>query len=489
MSSLSVLTDEQIKELLESMTVDELEAFYMDLRGALHDYSVGSQPDEEDADIHQPHRTTINSSRTGATSLFMPSSSPAGLGVKVITLSPPPKTTTTTTTTTENEALSSKPKIKPTGAITLFASTGQPVGILHASTLTAFRTALASACLVIKRNRVHTITAFGSGEQAYWHIRLALMLRGDTIRHVNIINRTFSEGAKNILKRFYVVPTDVKKREGWADAEFGMLTPGYGEYARLLRDQVRAADVIFCCTPSQEPLFQHSILTSGEGRRKGRLIVAIGSYTPDMIELPLEVVHQAVKTHEHGHRHFHKHAVEGGVVVVDTLDGALKEAGEVIQGELSPNQLIELGELVMLHRIKMDEESSSDTGSYMSSEGSSAPTSEFDKLDLSSGPSMSTIFSSSSTENGGSNSQPGSRPSSPSRSSSRQLFHRRRSSHRSAEQQQKKKKDREDHMCRWLQGGNVIYKSVGLGLMDLTVGLRVIEFAKQKGVGTHVDGF
>lgn len=145
----------------------------------------------------------------------------------------------------------------------------------------------------------------------------------------------------------------------------------------------------------------------------------------------------------------------------------------------------------MLHRIKMDEESSSDAGSFLSSEGSSAPASEFEKLDLSSGPSMSTVFGS---EDGGdgSGSRPNSRPSSPSRngSSAGSIFHRRKSSHsRSGSDREKKKKDQEDHMCRWLQAGNVIYKSVGLGLMDLTVGMKVIDFAKQKGVGTHVEGF
>lgn len=79
--ALSVLTDEQIKGLLESLTSDELESFYLDLKGALHDYSVGSQSDD-DSDIHQPHRTIIKSSQTGATTLFMPSGSPAGVGVK-----------------------------------------------------------------------------------------------------------------------------------------------------------------------------------------------------------------------------------------------------------------------------------------------------------------------------------------------------------------------------------------------------------------------
>lgn len=79
--SLSVLTDEQIRLLLESLTVDELETFYVNLKGALHDYSNGSQVAGE-SDIHQPHRQSVNSSRTGATTLFMPSSSPAGVGVK-----------------------------------------------------------------------------------------------------------------------------------------------------------------------------------------------------------------------------------------------------------------------------------------------------------------------------------------------------------------------------------------------------------------------
>lgn len=79
--SLSVLTDEQIRLLLESLTVDELESFYMNLKGALHDYSNGSQVPGE-SDIHQPHRQAVNSSRTGTTTLFMPSTSTAGVGVK-----------------------------------------------------------------------------------------------------------------------------------------------------------------------------------------------------------------------------------------------------------------------------------------------------------------------------------------------------------------------------------------------------------------------
>jgi len=40
-----------------------------------------------------------------------------------------------------------------------------------------------------------------------------------------------------------------------------------------------------------------------------------------------------------------------------------------------------------------------------------------------------------------------------------------------------------------LTRGNVLYKSVGLGLMDLTVGHDLVTLAREKGVGTHIDDF
>ncbi len=59
-----------------------------------------------------------------------------------------------------------------------------------------------------------------------------------------------------------------------------------------------------------------------------------------MHEIPRELLLQATRS-SGGGRHYHKHAVEGGVVVVDTLDGALKEAGEIIEAGLQPTQLVE----------------------------------------------------------------------------------------------------------------------------------------------------
>jgi hypothetical protein len=48
---------------------------------------------------------------------------------------------------------------------------------------------------------------------------------------------------------------------------------------------------------------------------------------------------------------------------------------------------------------------------------------------------------------------------------------------------------RDDHLARWLTSGNVIYKSVGLGAMDLVVGVEVIKLANLKGAGNHIENF
>lgn len=79
--SLTVLPDEVIEQLLENLTRDEAERFQDVLKSALHEYSTAAQA--IDAGLyHQPGRTSSHSDRTGATTLFMPSTSPVGHGVK-----------------------------------------------------------------------------------------------------------------------------------------------------------------------------------------------------------------------------------------------------------------------------------------------------------------------------------------------------------------------------------------------------------------------
>ena len=129
----------------------------------------------------------------------------------------------------------------------------------------------------------------------------------------------------------------------------------------------------------------------------------------------------------------------------------------------------------MLHRLAFEEFESD-----ISSQASFA-SSDIDLNDRT--PSMSSVFNSTNNSS--------SRPTSPTGSNTsgnkfQVPFHFRKNSGSSSDSEKKKK---EDSLARWLRDGNVIYKSVGLGLMDLVVGMHLIKVANEKGVGTQVEGF
>ncbi|OBT73758.1 hypothetical protein VF21_07178 [Pseudogymnoascus sp. 05NY08] len=478
---LTVLTDADVCQVLEGLTIDDAHALQKSLRKALHEYSTGTQGEAACA-MHQPERTAMVAP-SGKTTLFMPSTSSSGIGMKVVTLATPGAKGPTDATA----------DMTPHGALTIMSSNGTPTGFLNAEEVTAFRTALCSSLLFCRRKSFKSITVFGAGRQAFWHIRLALILRGSSLKAINIISRTFSDRVRDLLKTLYSIDPAIKEREGWENVKFTILTPGYGEYARLLKEQLRAADVIITTVPSTTPLFDHSILTSTEGRRRGRLIIAIGSYKPHMIEIPIELFQQAVKPHEH--RHYHKHASEGGVVVVDTLTGCLKEAGEIIQSGLSPNQLVEVGELVMLEgQLAGDSSDDHDVdveGKQIDLDGLRR---ELSDISSSGEGSMHAVMregsdlSRASTESTGRKSMDSSRSS---KGSSRKSLGPGSIGNkiRSLSMDNRKVKSKDDAMATWLGEGNVVYKCVGMGLMDLVVGGGLITLAREKGVGTTIPNF
>lgn len=276
-----------------------------------------------------------------------------------------------------------------------------------------------------KRHNVHDVTVFGAGKQAYWHIRLALLLRGSEIHHVNVINRSFDRARELLMGLYNPFPEDPSYvnpigHKYNSKTKTAVLTPGHGEYTRLLKQYVRDASVIICTTPSTAPLFPGSYLTNPEGRRKGRYIVAVGSYKPHMIELDPSILHAAVAPH-HEHRHFHKHQKEGGAVVVDSVSACLQEAGEVVQAGLQPDEVVELGELVMLRREAEAKRAKEGHGKDEDGEGLQVKG--------------------------------------------------------------------DSGLKEWLTRGNVVYKSVGLGLMDVVVGGELVRLAQERGVGTMIEGF
>lgn len=214
-----------------------------------------------------------------------------------------------------------------------------------------------------------------------------------------------------------------------------------------------------------------------------------------MIELPIEVLKQAVKP-QHEHRHFHKHAAEGGVVVVDTLTGCLKEAGEIIQAGLTPHQLVEVGELVMLEGQLASPADSDDV------ELDPEADKEIDLDELrrelhsaaaSGDSSLRSVMREGSEISGVSGESVERKSLDSGRSGSGSFSKRRRKSISSGKIGEKisskKAKSREDEMVSWLGKGNVVYKSVGMGLMDLVVGGDLVALAREKGIGTNIANF
>jgi ornithine cyclodeaminase/alanine dehydrogenase-like protein (mu-crystallin family) len=327
------------------------------------------------------------------------------------------------------------------------------------------------------------------------------MFHGSTIERVNIINHRFSDKSRDFYRGLLGTDESIKLREGWQSVKFGMISPSYNEYDRISRDQIRNADIIFCTTPSTEVLFDHTILTNPSGRVKGRLIIGVGSFKSHMIEIPHELLLQAVKLHGAG-LHFRKRAIEGGVVLVDTIN-ALNETGELTRaqadGTLNANNVIEIGEIVLVEESYQHDDGDSsaidDSSEFFESMSLSSPTEG--KLSSSS---LALAFREQSFESG-SSSKAASRKSSFSKSLSRKsslsnisrkgsrVFRGRYESSASEAPLKKKMSKEEEELSRWLHKGNVIYKSVGLGLMDLVVGMEVVSLAKEKRVGVTFDDF
>ncbi|CAI7608933.1 unnamed protein product [Penicillium viridicatum] len=432
---LTVLSRSQLRELLHALSRDEILNLQHNLAEALREYSSGSQEKGCSA-TYQPQRTAITR-QNGTTTIFMPASTGQTMGIKMISLQDGGDAGCAierdTVDMQEKEQISSRRRGSFRNSVASISSdlSDLSVGsedkedsnsVSPVTTTTGSSTAgsstddstLLTGCVNqqnVTSNISGTLGAWpGAGTrdtsprgstQAYWHIRLALVLRGEDIRRVIIINRSFDRAAK-LLQEIYQ-PENIEWR---GDVKFSAVSTDFGEYSRVLKDHVRKADAIFCCTPSPEPLFPAEYLTSGEGRQKGRLICAIGSYKAHMAEIHPDILRDEVNV-QPAHRHWHKHIHRSGVIVVDSLDAAMKEAGEIIQAGIKPKQVVELGELLMVRDATRD---------------------------------AATV-------------------------------------------------DEEKSLREWSQRGNVIYKSVGLGLMDLVTGGDLVRLARERKLGTIVEDF
>ncbi len=178
----------------------------------------------------------------------------------------------------------------PAGIVGVFDPDGHLIGLVDGATLTAIRTGAASglATRILAPEDSSTLAMLGAGAMAADQIEAVRTVR--PIERVLIWSRR-RERAEALARRVGGIP---------------VATPD---------EAVAEADVVTTATPSTTPLFRDRSL------RNPVHINAVGAFTPDMAEVPPETVTRAY-------------------VVVDDLDAAAVEAGDLIQAHRTPDATV-----------------------------------------------------------------------------------------------------------------------------------------------------
>ncbi len=249
-----------------------------------------------------PVRTGLSTHAHGGTALYMPAYLPTAptLGVK---------------------AVSVYPGNHDRGLPTIFAAvllqdagTGRPIALLDGIYLTALRTGAATgaATELLARPDASRLALFGIGAQAPTQVEGVCAVR--RIETVLVYARN-PDKASAFIEGMRTAPFS-------HDIQFQVVsTP---------QDAVHMADIIVTATTSHAPLFAAADV------REGAHVNAIGAFTPDMQEIPPELVVRAT-------------------IVVDSREACLAEAGDILipmrQGLISTAHIYaELGELVAGHK-------------------------------------------------------------------------------------------------------------------------------------------
>ena len=163
--------------------------------------------------------------------------------------------------------------------------TGEPLAVMDGTTLTAWRTACASALAAsyLAREDAAHLVMIGAGALAPHLVRAHASVR--PIRRVTLWNRT---------------------RKRAVQTAFGLSVGGLEvEVSDDLEAAVRDADIVSCATLSATPIVR------GKWLKKGAHVELVGAYTPKMRESDDD-------------------AIRKSRVYVDTRAGALKEGGDIV---------------------------------------------------------------------------------------------------------------------------------------------------------------
>jgi ornithine cyclodeaminase/alanine dehydrogenase-like protein (mu-crystallin family) len=246
-----------------------------------------------------PVRTSVPHAKRGAVTLYMPSYIEAVeyTSVKVVSIFP------------DNQE-KGLPSLQGVTLLTEAVS-GRHVALLDATFLTVFRTGASSGVATkwLARADARSLAVLGCGAQALGQIQAVMAVR--PIERLYLYNRT-------------------RGRAEQLAGQIAGLFPEWRGTVEIVDDPdaaVEAADIVVCSTKATQPLFD------GNRLRPGTHVNAIGAYQPHMQEFDVTTLKRSSK------------------VVVDTREGALHEAGDLImpiqRGEWSIDRLhAELGEIL-----------------------------------------------------------------------------------------------------------------------------------------------
>lgn len=248
-----------------------------------------------------PLRINLPVEKYNGQALFMPgkiSSNEEKVGIKIVSVYP-------------NNAQYNLPSV-PSTVLMIDSKTGIVNGLLDGTYLTALRTAAlqGAATDLLARKDSKVATLIGTGGQAFEQARALLTVRN--LEELRVVGRNFEKTKKFVEKL---------KNEL---SEFSTNILAY-EHAN---DAVIDSDIITTVTTSTTPTFDAKYV------KDGTHINGFGSFTPNMIELPTELINKNNK------------------IYFDTNDGVLSEAGDILlpldNGLITKNDFKgELGDLVL----------------------------------------------------------------------------------------------------------------------------------------------
>jgi ornithine cyclodeaminase len=224
-----------------------------------------------------PLRTQVAVKEYEGITLFMPAYLPEieSLGAKIVSVFP-------------QNVKNNMPTIHAM-VIICDARTGQPSAIMDGTYLTALRTGAASgvATDLLARKEVKTAAIFGAGAQGRTQLEAICCVRD--IEKILVYDKNLQSArffSEEMQKRGKPIPSDI----------VAVASP---------EKAVSEADVICVATTSSIPVFEDKHLKSGVH------INGVGSYTPEMQEIPEKTILRAK-------------------VVVDPITASLEEAGDLI---------------------------------------------------------------------------------------------------------------------------------------------------------------